>query len=126
AANTPPDARFFVSSLPWQPGVARGGDAGSWLLPLAGRWTTVAPPIFIYGPPDYVRDTLALQREVVSLPTNEPRALLAWLRGHTIGYVYVGAHSSPLSADALRDDAGFEQVYAEGGAAIFRVQPAGE
>jgi hypothetical protein len=125
AANTPPDARFFVSSVGWQPGVARGGDAGPWLLPLAGRWTTVAPPIFVYGPPDYVRDTLALQREVVALPTSEPRVLLAWLRARAIGYVYVGAHNSPLSAEALRAETGFEQLYSEGGATIFRVTSAG-
>jgi hypothetical protein len=124
AANTPPDARFFVSSVGWLPGVARGGDAGSWLLPLVGRWTTVAPPIFVYGPPDYVRDTLALQREVVALPTSEPRALLAWLRARSIGYVYVGAHNSPLAADALRAEPGFEQLYSEGGATIFRVASA--
>jgi hypothetical protein len=124
AANTPPDARFFVSSVGWQPGVARGGDAGPWLLPLAGRWTTVASPLFVYGPPDYVRDTLALQREVVALPTSEPRALLAWLRARSIGYVYVGAHNSPLSADALRAEPGFEQLYSEGGATIFRVASA--
>ena len=121
AANTPLDARFFVSSVGWLPNMARGGDAGPWLLPLAGRWTTVAPPIFIYGPASYVRDTLALEREVVALPTSGPRALLAWLRAHTIGYVYVGAHNSPLSAEALRAEPGFEQVYSEGGATIFRV-----
>jgi hypothetical protein len=121
-SHTPPDARFLVGAVSWLSGLDRGDDAGPWLLPLAGRWTTVAPPLYIYGTPEYREATLAMQQAAAALPLDNPVVLREWLRSHQIGYLYIGSRSTKLAADTFRNQLGYELLYEADGAAIFGVR----
>jgi hypothetical protein len=49
--NTPPEARFYISTTHWLGNLYRGVDGGGWLLPYTGRWALV-PTVFYGFSPD--------------------------------------------------------------------------
>src|SRR6266545_3403432 len=57
------------------PGVERGADGGWWLLPLAGRWISTPPAIFIYAAPGDVRAIQERNRIVAGFRPGQQRAI---------------------------------------------------
>ncbi len=125
AAETPPDARFLVNAAPWLPGARRGADGGWWLLPLAGRWTSAPPVVYVYGPPEYVAHVNAVADTVIGYGPGQEQAILDLIRAEGITHIYLVDGSGPLQAGLFAGRPGFVQVYGRDGVTIFAVKDAG-
>lgn len=125
AANTPPDARFLVNAAPWLPTARRGADGGWWLLPLAGRWTTAPPVLYVYGAPDYVARVNAVADAVIGYAPSGEAAVLDLIAAEGITHIYLVAGKGALSAELFAGRPGFTQVYSQDGVTIFAVEGAG-
>jgi hypothetical protein len=122
AENTPQDARFLVNSTHWLNGSYRGTDGGWWLMPLAGRWVTTPPAVYIYGKPEYRRAVESLNKRIAELTPAEIDQLKQVIRDERITHVYVGNESGPIKADTLFGDPMFTPIYDERGVTIFAVR----
>ncbi|MDQ5852316.1 MAG: hypothetical protein M3380_09645 [Chloroflexota bacterium] len=122
AEHTPPDARFLVNAVPWLDQVYRGADAGWWLLPLAGRWTSTPPVLYTYGSPEYVAEVTQRSAAVASIQPGQPAQLDRLIRANRITHIFIGARGGPLKADMFRGRLEFKPVYDQGGVMIFEVQ----
>jgi hypothetical protein len=120
AEHTPADARFLVGVTPWL-NVYRGTDGGWWLLPLAGRWTSVPPVLYVYGAPDYVRAVGELSKAVANLPRDQKRQIYDLIERERITHIYLGPHSGPLAPETFAGDPTFEKVYERDGVTILAV-----
>lgn len=120
--NTPPDARFLVNSTLWLNGSYRGTDGGWWLMPMAGRWVTTPPAVYIYGRPEYRREVEALNQRITEITPDAIDALKQLCRDERITHVYVGNQSGPIKADMLFGDPIFTPIYDENGVTIFAVR----
>jgi len=125
AAETPPDARFLVNAAPWLPGARRGADGGWWLLPLAGRWTSAPPVVYVHGPPEYVARVNAVADTVIGYAPGQEQAIFDLIRAEGITHIYLVDGSGPLQAGLFVGRSGFAQVYARDGVTIFAVEDAG-
>ncbi len=124
AANTPAEARFLVNATPWLDGAYRGADAGWWLLPLAGRWVSAPPALYIYGTPEYRASVEDFNGRLNALDDYDVAGTLQLAREAGITHIYVGGMlSGPLRADVLAGDPGLETVYDRDGVTIFAVRP---
>jgi len=124
AANTPPQARFLVNATPWLDGAYRGADAGWWLLPLAGRWVSAPPALYIYGAGDYKADVEAFNSRFNALDDADIVGTLRLAREAGITHIYIGGTlSGPLRADVLAGDPALETVYDRDGVTIFALRP---
>jgi len=121
AEHTPPDARFLINAAPWLPTVERGADGGWWLLPLAGRWTSTPPTLFVYGAPGDVRAIQERNRIVADFRPGQERAIYELIERERITYVYLGAQSGRLKAAMFANQPGFEIIYNEDGVIILAV-----
>lgn len=123
ATNTPPDARFLVNTTHWLNGSYRGTDAGWWLLPIAGRWVSTPPAMYIYGSADYKRAVEAYNQRVAALQPADQTQLRQLIRDGQITHVFIGSTSQgPLRADLLLSDPLFEPIYEANGAVILAVR----
>ncbi len=123
--NTPQDARFLVNTTHWLNGAYRGTDAGWWLLPLAGRWVTTPPALYVYGTPEYKRSVETLNRRISELKATEPDQLKQLIRDERITHVFVGSNNAgPIKPDLLFGDPMFTPLYDENGVTIFAVRAA--
>jgi len=123
-ANTPPEARFLVSTAHWHLGTYRGIDGGYWLPILAGRETSIPAALYGYGRPEDVEAISAIAK-VAERGDDLADAELSDLMDRAgAGYVYVGPaaadNASKLSAARLRRHPGLVEVYAEDGAHVFK------
>ncbi|MGQ9927411.1 MAG: hypothetical protein ACUVS4_11125 [Chloroflexaceae bacterium] len=122
AAETPPDARFLVNAAPWLPGARRGADGGWWLLPLAGRWTSAPPVVYVHGPPEYVAHVNAVADTVIGYTPGQEQAIFDLIRTEGITHIYLVEGSGPLQAGLFAGRPGFVQVYGRDGVTIFAVE----
>ncbi|HEX6288570.1 MAG TPA: hypothetical protein VFZ66_05230 [Herpetosiphonaceae bacterium] len=123
AENTPQDARFLVNSAFWLNGAYRGTDGGWWLLPIAGRWVTAPPALYVYGKPEYRQAVEALNRRISEVKIDQPEQLKQLVRDERISHVYVGGNQSgPIKADMLFGDPMFTPIYDANGVTIFAVR----
>lgn len=125
ASSTPPDARFLVNAAPWLPTARRGADGGWWLLPLAGRWTTAPPVLYVYGDPEYVAHVNAVADTLIGYRPGGEQAVLDLIAAEGITHIYLVAGKGPLQAELFAGRPGFTQVYAQDGVTIFAVDGAG-
>lgn len=122
AANTPPDARFLVNATYWLNGAYRGADAGWWLLPLAGRWVTTPPALYIYGGAEYKQRVEALNQRISTLKPNDEAGLMQLLRDARITHIFIGKkQSGPLRLDVLLSNPAFTPIYDQQGVTILAV-----
>ncbi|HEY3231041.1 MAG TPA: hypothetical protein VGJ87_17575, partial [Roseiflexaceae bacterium] len=119
-ANTPADARFLVNAAPWL-NIQRGADGGWWLLPLAGRWVSAPPILYIYGPPDYVREIGELNKSIIGFRQGQEQQIYDLIDRERITYIYLGARPGPLSAAVFASSGAFEKVYQRDGVTILAV-----
>jgi hypothetical protein len=123
AENTPPDARFLVNTTLWLNGSYRGVDAGWWLLPLAQRWVTTPPALYVYGSPDYKQAVETLNQRIAALKPDEPTQLMQLIRDQRITHIFIGKQQGgSLKADLLLSDPAFTTVYDQDGVTIFAVR----
>jgi hypothetical protein len=120
--NTPPNARFLINSTAWFNTVDRGSDGGWWLLPLAGRWTSMPPALYTYGPPEYVQHVHATTREISTLQPDQHETLRYLIQREGITHIYLGTQDGPLKPAMFADSAQYEQVYDHNGVTIFAIQ----
>ncbi|HEX9439592.1 MAG TPA: hypothetical protein VF909_07920, partial [Roseiflexaceae bacterium] len=119
-ANTPADARFLVNAAPWL-NIQRGADGGWWLLPLAGRWVSAPPILYIYGPPDYAREIGELNKSIVGFRQGQEQQIYDLIDRERITYIYLGARPGPLSAAVFASSGAYEKVYQHDGVTILAV-----
>lgn len=124
ANNTPDDARFLVNTTAWLNGAYRGTDAGWWLLPLANRWVSTPPALYIYGSPEYKQAVEVLNQRVAALKPEAPADLMQLIRDERITHIFVGKQQGgPLKVDLLLSDPAFTPIYEQDGVTIFAVRP---
>ena len=121
AEHTPPDARFLIDAVPWLPGVDRAADGGWWLLPLAGRWVSTPPALYIYGSPDDIAEARAISAQVAGFHSGDEQRLYQLIQRAHITYIYLGAHPGPLSQASFAGNKAFEKVYEHDGVTILAV-----
>ncbi len=124
AAQTPPEARFLVNAAPWLPGARRGADGGWWLLPLAGRWTSAPPVVYVYGAPEYVTHVNAVADTVIGYAPGQEQAIFDLIAAEGITHIYLVDGVGPLHAGLFAGRPGFVQVYGRDGVTIFAVEKA--
>jgi hypothetical protein len=122
AVNTPPDARFLVNSTYWLNGSPRGTDAGWWLLPLARRWVTTPPAMYVYGKPEYKQSVEELNQRVRALQPTDQTQLEQLVRDERITHVYIGARGGPIKPDLMFGNPLFTPIYDSNGVIIFSVR----
>lgn len=120
--HTPVDARFLVNSRGWLPDANRS-DGGWWLLPLAGRWVSTPPVIYIYGPPDYVRAVQEVNRQVAGFRPGQEQELYRLIRREGISHIYLSDRAGALTLESFPAEAGFVPVYDRAGVTILAVYP---
>jgi hypothetical protein len=120
AEHTPADARFLIGAVPWL-GSYRGVDGGWWLLPLAGRWVSTPPVLFVYGAPDYVRETRETGKIVSSFHAGQEQQIFQLIEREHINYIYLSDRSAPLPANLFEANPAFEKVYERSGVTILAI-----
>jgi hypothetical protein len=120
AEHTPADARFLINAVPWL-GSYRGVDGGWWLLPLAGRWVSTPPVLFVYGAPDYVRETREIGRTISGFRTGQEQQIYQLIARERITYIYLGMPAGSLSPGLFASNPAFEKVYERDGVTILAV-----
>jgi hypothetical protein len=123
AQHTPPDARFLVNAAPWLNRAYRGTDAGWWIMPLTGRWTSTPPSLYDYGSPEYVNEIASRSAQVATLRPSQEAELDAIVRANDITHVFIGAKGGPLKPDMFWGRPQYEAVYDQDGVVIFAVRP---
>lgn len=123
ATHTPTDARFLVNTTFWMPDAYRGVDAGWWILPLTGRWTTTPPVLFIYGDPDYVRQTQTHAMTLADYRPGREEAIFAIIATERITHIYLVEGRGPLTQAIFSGRPGFSVIYAQDGVTIIAVEP---
>ncbi len=122
AEHTPPEARFLVNSAPWLTTARRGADGGWWLLPLAGRWTTMPPVLYVYGAPTYVDHINELADQVIGYTPGNEQAIFDLIASERISHIYLVDGKGPLQPTLFAGRTGFRQIYAQDGVTIFAVE----
>jgi hypothetical protein len=125
AEHTPRDARFLINATPWLNGVYRGTDAGWWLTPLAGRWTSTPPAIYGYGTKEYIAEVTRRSATVASLQPDAVEQVDALIQTNQITHVFIGAAGGPLKGEMFWGRPGYVPIYDRDGVLIFDVRPPG-
>lgn len=121
ADHTPPDARFLISATPWLPGVYRGTDAGWWITPLTGRWTSTPPVLYTYGDPVDVARITAISKAVNAIRPNQDALLDSMIKENHISYIFIGSKGGSLKGEMFWGRPGYTAVYDHDGVLIFAV-----
>jgi hypothetical protein len=91
-------------------------------VPLAQRRTLPPPILYGYDNNRARRSArIDLEKQVLDL-SSDPAGLHALLLEEHIDYVYLGVRGGALSPSLLSHDPGFQVLYAQGGAWVFRVR----
>ncbi len=123
ATHTPADARFLVNSAPWLPDANRTNDGSWWLVPLARRWVSTPPVLYVYGPPDYVREVQALNKEVAAYKPGQEEQIYQLIAREGITHIYLNQRSGPLTTETFAANSNFTPVYEHDGVTILAVYP---
>ena len=119
-ANTPPDARFAISSWLWLAQAWSGTDGGAWLFLLTGRESSTPPADYVYN--------RALTQEIKNFNEkastieewSEPAAV-EFLRQNGITHLFVGVKGGFLDPHALTRNPDLRLLYQQDGAFVFEV-----
>jgi hypothetical protein len=121
AANTPPEAAFWINPFVWVNNTYAGQDGGAWIPALAGR-RTLPPPVLSLLEARPQRLELARQVQEGVHASSDPQALADFLKRSGISYVYIGRLGGVLSPQLLASSPRFEQVYAQDAVWVFKVK----
>ncbi len=119
AQNTPPNARFWINSTPWQ-GAYRGVDGGYWLLPYAHRQTLTPPALYTSGEPAYVNQFQDWSRRASQMTTcnEEFWSLVAEAR---LTHIYVKKDYGSLQPAALVNCPGVLLIYQKNQVSLYEI-----
>jgi hypothetical protein len=119
--NTTPDARFYINPAAWLGSTNRGVDGGYWLLPFAGRFSLVPPALYVFQPPDEVRqiNDWAAQAKTIKGCTAEFWTITSQAR---LTHVYVRQGRGSLQPAALDQCPRLRLVYREAGISIYEIE----
>jgi hypothetical protein len=123
--NTPPEARFLVSSFSAFGDTVQAGDDAGWWLPLLAEPRQGTLPPITYGieqgfDPDYRLRVNALAEQWQS-GLDRPETLAA-LQAAGVGHAYVGVSGKALDRAALQASPHWQQLYAQGGAEVYALR----
>jgi hypothetical protein len=122
AENVPADASILINPFSWGYGIYAGNDGGYWIVPLAQRRTLPPPILYGYDNNQARRSArIDFEKQVLDL-SSDPAGLHALLLEQHIDYIYLGVRGGALSPSLLSHDPGFQVLYAQGGAWVFRVR----
>ena len=120
AEHTPADARFLINATPWL-NMYRGTDGGWWLLPLAGRWVSTPPVLFVHGTPEYARETREVGAAVAGYHEGQEQQIDELIEREQITYIYLGKRAGPLSLKTFASNPAYAKVYERDGITILAV-----
>ncbi len=118
--HTPADARFLINATPWL-NIQRGADGGWWLLPLASRWVSVPPVLYIYAHPDDVHAAIELNQVVIGFRKGQEQSIYDLIARERITYIYLGTRPGTLTAEVFAGNPSFEKIYEQNGVTILAV-----
>jgi len=125
AQNTPPSARFVVSSWLWLGGAWAGQDAGSWLVPLTGRYSSTPPADYIYNIPLH-QEVTAFNEAAKEIEDWSDPAVATWLQEQGMTHIFVGVKPSlftfSLDPATLKQNPAFIERYSQHGAFVFEIR----
>ncbi len=125
AQNTPPSARFVVGSWLWLGGTWAGQDAGSWLVPLTGRYSSTPPADYIYNIPLH-EEVSAFNEAAKEIEDWSDPAVAIWLKEQGMTHLFVGAKASTLTISLdpaeLKANPAFVERYSQHGAFVFEIE----
>jgi hypothetical protein len=121
AANTPPDARFYINSTLWMSQVYRGVDGGYWLMPFAGRYSLVPPIVYTWQPESVWQQVNDWAKRAAGVKDCSPEF---WqiMREDGLTYVYAREGKGSLQPAALDQCARLEALYRQEGVGIYRIK----
>ncbi len=121
--NTPPDARFFINTTPWQGSVYRGVDGGAWILPYTGRWSLVPTVFYGFGDAALVKQDSSLGAQASAITTCDAK-FWKLVEETGIDYIYIKQGVGGLQAGGLAGCTQLSKEYDAGGVSIYRFQSA--
>ncbi|MBI4927653.1 MAG: hypothetical protein HY835_07795 [Anaerolineae bacterium] len=119
--NTPADARFYINAVAWQGNIYRGMDGGYWIMPFAGRFTSIPPVLYVYMSPDEVAaiNRMADQSQKITGCTPDFWQIVSDLN---LTHVYVRQATGSLQPAALDECPRLTNIYRDNGIAIYEIQ----
>jgi len=119
--HTPPDARFFINTIPWGYGLYRGVDGGGWILPSTGRWS-LAPTIFYsFGAGqesiENWTDWASRASKVITCGTD----FWELVEEADLSYIYIRQGTTGLQAQNLTACEGLRKLYGNEGVSIWMI-----
>jgi hypothetical protein len=118
--HTPADARFLINATPWLR-IYRGTDGGWWLLPLAGRWASTPPVLFVHEAPEDARHAREVSGIVAGFREGQEQQIGQLIERERITYIYLGARPGPLSPKTFAGNPAYTKVYEHEGVTILAV-----
>lgn len=116
---TPADATFLINPRYWQYGTYAGSDGGYWLLPLAGRRTSLPPTLYQHGPPKDAAHINRLAERLERQPPAEAGEVRRIMLEEGLTHVFIGALGGPLHYEVLVGDPRFRLLYSNGESWVF-------
>jgi len=130
-ANTPPDARFWMNTAPWQGRIYRPVDGASWIPALTGRWTLLPSIHYGAGGQDVISGINAYAEPASRLKTCTSE-FWRLVEDAKITHIYVKAGQGSLGPSALakcqQGPDGLRPVllHSAGGVQIYGLLPGGK
>jgi hypothetical protein len=121
-ANTPPEAYFAVNGWAWQLDLWAAADGGAWLLPLAGRQSTLPPVDYAFGADPWRGEVEQLNRALAGMEGLSAEARLALLRRAGVTHVFIGQRGGPLRPEMFANSPDYELLFSNGAAWIFALR----
>ncbi|HVN53370.1 MAG TPA: hypothetical protein VMT46_03490 [Anaerolineaceae bacterium] len=118
--NTPPDARFFINTTPWQGGTYRGVDGGAWILTLTGRWVLQPPVLFGMGSQGYVQEVNRWSKQASQLKSCDP-PFWDLVKEAKINYLYLKTGSGSFRPGEIAACNWLKSIYDDAGIEVYKI-----
>lgn len=118
--NTPPNARFWINTTPWQGGTYRGVNGGWWITPVTGRGTLLPVVFYATASREYSQQINGWAA-VASSVTECSEDFYQVIDEANLDYVYLRQGTGSLQPQALEGCSGLEEVYQAEGVVIYQV-----
>lgn len=127
--HLPEDARFYVNTVYWGFGIARGVDGGGWLLPYTGRFSVAPTTFFPYGMNREETKKWMAWSQRASKITSCDEAFYSLLSDAQLDHIYIRDGVKPnnqeevtgLQTQTLLACTGLTQLYQNNSVSIWKV-----
>mgnify|MGYP000055982801 CR=1 FL=1 len=120
--HTGSDAFVLANARLWQMPMYAGTEGGYWVVPLAGRRSTIPPLVYDHARPS---DTERIRRDgayIEATQARRPGDLHRFAVERGLTHVYVGALGGPITSAELEAQDGFRLLYDTGRARVYAVE----